>query len=119
MRIVIETIPHKEQRYDTCGDWWREGDTLHVRVSRMDDPRHEHLVAVHELVEAILCENDGVKAQKVDDFDFKYSGLGEPGDDALAPYQAQHCFATSVERMLCAAMGVKWANYENEVANLE
>jgi len=118
MKVVIETIPHSEQRYDTCGDWWQDGDTMHIRVSKMSDPRYEQLVVVHELVEVFLCQHAGITAEQVDAFDLPWEGEGEPGDDPAAPYVDQHCFATAVERMLCAAMGIKWTDYDSEVMGL-
>lgn len=34
MKITIETIPHNQQRYPTCGDWqFLNSDELAVRVS--------------------------------------------------------------------------------------
>lgn len=85
MKILIETIPHSEQRYPTVGDWqWtqvkvlgRSGfpaddklvPTLHIKVSEMSDWRHEALVAIHEAVEALLCKYAGITEQEVDDFD--------------------------------------------------
>jgi hypothetical protein len=31
--ITIKTIPHSQQRYNTVGDWYRDGDGWQVRVS--------------------------------------------------------------------------------------
>jgi hypothetical protein len=56
MKIVIETIPHLDQRYKTCGDWFYEGEDLHIKVSDLKDWKKEATIAVHELVEAILCK---------------------------------------------------------------
>ena len=115
MQITIETIQHKEQRYNTCGDWlFVEPNHLRIRVSELGDWRKEAAIAVHELVEAILCRNDGVADDAVDAFDTSVEGamLTEPGDSSNAPYHRQHCFATAVERMLIAALGVSWASYE-------
>ena len=33
MNIAIQTIPHDEQRYDTVGNWFWEGDDLIIYVS--------------------------------------------------------------------------------------
>jgi hypothetical protein len=131
MRIIIETVPHAEQRYDTVGDWYPKRtlefdpatdqaiphEVLVVKVSEMKDWKHEALVAMHELVEAILCYDQGIAPTEVDDFDMSGPGAGEsdPGDHPNAPYRNAHCFATAVERMLCAAMGVSWAEYERAV----
>ncbi len=31
MKIIIETIEHTTQRYETCGDWYyTEDGTLHI-----------------------------------------------------------------------------------------
>ena len=57
MKILIETIKHSEQRYPTVGDYWTDSDgTLQVRVSEMGDDRYALLVAVHEVIEAFLCQ---------------------------------------------------------------
>jgi hypothetical protein len=121
MRITIEVIKYEDQRYPTCGDWlWPNEHNLLIRVSEMGDWRKEAAVAVHELVEAILCKADGVTEDAVDDFDMSHLGHAEyePGDDPAAPYHRQHCFATAVERMLIAALGVSWSEYEQAVEAL-
>lgn len=122
MDIVIRTIPHTDQRYDTVGDWWFEGDTLQVRVSAMDDWKAEGLVAHHELTEALLCKARGITADQVDEFDKafnKQTAWGqEPGDHPDAPYRREHFFATTVERMLSAELGVDWFEYDDKVSAL-
>ncbi len=117
--ISIKTIPHSEQRYSTCGDWfYDEEKTLCIRVSRMEDARYEFLVSLHELVEVKLCEWCGVSQKAVDDFDMAYEknraegDESEPGDSPSAPYRVQHCLATGVERTVAAVMGVDWKSYE-------
>ncbi len=129
MKITIETIPHGEQRYPTVGDWqWITPTELLIRVSEMGNPVYEAAVGIHEAVEALLCQQDGVTQAAVDRFDMAYErdrppfGIpgddGEPGDDPAAPYHRQHCFATAVERMLIAALGVPWAEYDAAVEAL-
>ena len=119
MNIIIKVIPHRKQRYETAGDWFWKRDTLHIRVSSMGDWRYEALVAVHELVEVLLCEHDGVTQKEVDKFDIGFEksrepdNTDEPGDETCAPYVAQHCIATGVERILAALLGVKWKVYES------
>ena len=143
------TIPDSAQRYPTLGDaWWNDGPAdeelvLEVRVSDLGDWRMEAMIAVHEIVESVLCIDRGIPIAAVDAFDMefekarefisKYPYKGEdapwfpfrgrsvkaeaePGDDIEAPYREQHCFATAVERMLCAAMGIAWADYEARCA---
>lgn len=118
MKIIIETIPHKDQRYETVGDWfWEDGD-LRIRVSELGNWKYEACVAVHELVEVLLCKSDGVQQQDVDAFDMQYEkdrqegDESEPGDDNLAPYRKQHCVATGVERVLAAELGLSWKEYD-------
>jgi hypothetical protein len=120
MRITIETILHEDQRYPTVGDWlFLDPYHLLIRVSEMGDWRYEAAVAVHELVEAMLCKQDDVAEAVVDAFDMGFgSEHGEPGDDPAAPYHRQHCFATAVERMFIAALGVPWAEYDAAVEKL-
>ena len=70
MRIQIETVAHAQQRYETTGDWWwGPDDTLQMRVSALTDWRHSVLIAVHELVEALLCKAHGVSTEAVDAWD--------------------------------------------------
>lgn len=111
-RVVIEFIPHADQRYDTCGDWLYDGATLTIRVSRLPDARYQQMVAVHELAEALLCNLDGVSQAAVDAFDMgPGAALDEPGDSPDAPYHAQHQTATEIEVRLGAAMRVDWNRY--------
>jgi len=125
VNIVIKTIPHKEHRYETCGDWFYHADgTLEIRVSKMSDWRYEFLVALHELVECFLCEHDGVTQATVDKFDKAFEkrrkplNFDEPGDSPLAPYRKQHCLATGIERIAAACLGVCWSKYEKEIESL-
>lgn len=125
MKIIIETIPHDQQRYPTVGDWTYDPDgTLHIKVSGLSDWRREALVAVHELVEVLVCKNDGVTQEAVDEFDTNYEkerkpgDESEPGDDPNAPYVRQHCIATGVERILAAELRVNWKDYEEELCAL-
>ena len=125
MNINIKTIPHKQHRYPTVGDWWFEKDgTLEIRVSKMKSWRYECLVAVHELVEVLICKHDGVSQKAVDEFDMAFEKArrpgneDEPGDNRRAPYVKQHCIATGVERILAACLGVCWADYESAINEL-
>lgn len=126
MRIVIESIPHKNQRYPTVGDWFWENPsttdaTIQIKVSQLSDWRREALIAVHELVEILLCTNDVVSEEAVDKFDKAFEAnrhpdnTDEPGDDPKAPYVKQHCIATGIERILAANLGVNWKEYEEEI----
>jgi hypothetical protein len=125
MKIIIETIPHEDHRYSTVGDWFYDPDgTLRIKVSKLSDARLEKLIAIHELVEVLTCELDGVTAKQVDDFDKAFEANraegneDEPGDEPSAPYVKQHCLATGIERILAAAWGVEWKTYEQELCDL-
>ena len=121
LKIIVQTIPHAEHRYDTVGDWWIDIDgTLQIRVSAMEDYRHEALVAVHETIEALLCYARGITPDEVDKFDTNWKPpaddpSSEPGDDPLAPYWREHQFASSVERDLANELAVDWREYEASI----
>jgi hypothetical protein len=126
MRIVIETIPHRDQRYPTVGDWQFEGDTLNVRVSEMQNEQYEFLVGMHEVIEAWLAvTRSGPEVEaKLDEFDIEYEEnrqLGdhsEPGNDSQCPVYFEHQIATGIERILAGLLGVDWNTYDATVDNL-
>lgn len=116
MNVLIRTIPHDQQRYETVGDWTFDGaGNLTILVSNTGDWRSDMLVALHEFVEVLICKNDGVTQQQVDDFDKANLQSNDPGDLAGAPYGQQHCFAMAVERMVCAAMNLPWTEHDARV----
>lgn len=128
MYIRIKSIPAKDQRYPTCGDYWEESDgsntVLEVRISEMK-PDHEFLVMIHELIEYHLAKKRGIQMEDIDSFDRAFEELREglpkligdqePGDMVSAPYFKEHQFATKIERMVAEEMGVDWKGYENDV----
>lgn len=129
MDISVKVIPHSEQRYETVGDWWFDEDgTLQIRVSRMADDRYNCLVAIHEAIEAILCRNHGITAEAVDAFDKYFEAkrdrgeVGadeEAGEDEDAPYRWEHFFATKIEYLFAAELGVAWQDYDAAVHALK
>lgn len=106
MKIVIEAIPMTAMRYDTQGDWFKRDGVLHIQVADSMTADEQFLVALHELVEAHLCARDGVTEGDVDNFDFTFSGPGEPGDDPKAPYRVQHRKAMILEHMAANMLGL-------------
>lgn len=138
LRVIINAIPHEKQRYNTIGDWQfiedAQGEVLIIRVSRMPviSPyentrastipgwKQEALVAIHELIEALLCKARGIKEDEVDAFDKSEQAdeCDEPGDHPLAPYRRQHCFATGIERQLAYAFQIPWHEYEENILKL-
>lgn len=123
--INIEIIPHENQRYETPGDYWIDDDKImQIRVSDMGDFKKESLVYIHEIVEYILVLSRGISEKEIMDFDIEFEknreegNNNEPGDEVDAPYQNEHNYATSVERMMCAALGIKWNEYDKEQIDL-
>jgi len=130
LKVVLASIPHKNQRYETVGDWWENSSypfrqSWDIRVSEMEDWRYELLVAVHELVEMALCKHRGIKEKDVSDFDMEFEqnrDLGdesEPGDDPAAPYRREHRFAENIERQLAHELNVDWETYNQAVLDVE
>lgn len=143
-RVVIELIDHKDQRYETAGDWYRQKPygtildsrsfpprtyllrkpdecDLIVRASRLkNDPDNYFAlcVAYHEFGEALACIANGIDEEAVDKFDTHYKSDGEPGDDPRAPYSRQHNFASACEAILIGAMGLSWGLYEKAIDSL-
>jgi hypothetical protein len=123
MRITIETIPHKTQRYNTCGDWQfdQEGNlTIRVSETPRSGPAGSLLIGVHELVEALLCQARGITTEMVDNFDLSYDPKAEiePGDHPKCPCRREHCTATGIERILAVEFGLDWTPYEDELIEL-
>lgn len=121
--ILIKVIPESEQRDCVNGaDWWWDGSgDLQVRISPMSDWRYEALLALHETIEAILCKHNGVAEPDVCAFDQEYDKTHnfdvDAGDEPDAPYVREHCFATGLERVICAELDVNWKTYDKELAS--
>jgi hypothetical protein len=128
MNIFIKTIPHSEQRYPTCGDWWFIDDTLQIRVSNLNNKDYEALLAMHELSEALLCEKRGIKEKDVTIWDGTFEkaredypeifGDTEPGDHPKAPYNKEHMFASRLEHSVAMELGILWEDYISAVNKL-
>lgn len=128
--ITIKVIPHEDQRYPTVGDWIvRRNSDIEIYVSDMKNWKYELLVAFHELIEVVLCKDRGITQKEVDAFDKQYEkrraqGLLhpndpiEPGDHHAAPYRKEHFLATTLERLLAAALFVDWQDYDHTVDSL-
>lgn len=123
MKIVIESIPHSEHRYPTVGDYWRDEDgTLQIRVSDTGNVQDAVLVALHELVEVTLCENQGISEEEITAFDISTQGgpyEDDPGHCPDAPYHREHVFAECIERLVAQEMGVNWQDYEKRLLALD
>ena len=104
MQIIIRET--EKPRYDTCGDWFFEGETLIIETTLRLQSREGMLVAIHELVEWMLCKDRGITQEAVDAFDMAFKGEGEPGDDPKAPYRLEHRQAMLVEHLLANFLGL-------------
>jgi hypothetical protein len=119
--MTIHTIPHREQRYDTVGDYFEQNGVIHFRISQLPDWRYEFLVALHEQIEWALCQQAGITIEQIDAFDLTWKphdGIEEPGDDPRAPYHRQHQIATKHERQMARQLGVNWDRYEKALETL-
>lgn len=128
-KINIEFIPHDQQRYETCGDYYFDKDgVLQIRISKMKVEIHELAVLIHELTEMAILRHEGkVSFEDIDKFDFEFEEKrergevgeeDEPGMDVDCPYRNQHLVATSVEMAVIAAAKVSWKEYEDEIYGL-
>lgn len=120
MQITLKTIPSKEKRYETVGDWWGSFEDAQIRVCNLKNRDSEFLVLVHEMIEWYLCERKNISDYCVRAHDEMFEeerarGLhdeyAEPGDDPRSPYFKEHHFAETVERLLALEMGVDWRTH--------
>jgi len=115
MRLIarISTLQHNLQRYNTVGDWRFDATELHIAVSECKGcADYENLVAVHELIEALLCQARGITGDMVDTWDKDHIDHPDPGSIPGCPYFREHMFATMVERAMAAELDVNWDKYE-------
>ena len=115
--IHIKVIPHKEQNYNTVGDYWKEDGVLEIRISRLNAVE-ELAILQHELSEIVDMDNRGVTIKQVDAFDYAHPELDEPGADKRAPYYISHKIATKIERLVIKLLGGNWKKYEDDMDKL-
>ncbi len=104
--ICIQVIPHKAQRYDTCGDYWEDDNgNWQVRISKTKW-KDESCTLLHELVEMILTIHHKVSWAEIDRFDMSNQELQDPGSCKKAPYHKEHMAAIKVEGLMSLSMGI-------------
>lgn len=126
LHIEVKTIPHNEQRYDTCGDYYEDKKTgiAHFNISDLGNWEEELCVALHEIIEWALVTRAGVPLEVIDNFDIKFEltrkedNEAEPGDDPLCPYREMHFFATTIERLVSQKLGIIWNEYDAKIQRL-
>jgi hypothetical protein len=117
-KIDIKVIPHKEQRYDTVGDWQYSKRKISLQISQMELMDYEFMVAIHELIEVYLCKKAGITTKEVDDFDMANSESDDPGRSPKAPYHKEHMFAMKIEHMICKFLFLSWDAYNHSFERL-
>lgn len=124
MKLDAKIIQHRDQRYETVGDYWTDRSGLHFRVSALGNPDMEFLVLVHELIEEHMTRRAGIREEDIKAFDEMYEeerakGLhsieDEPGHDPRAPYAREHLLATGIEYALAAVLNVNLSEYNERV----
>jgi IS4 transposase len=123
-KITMKVIPSKNQRYDTCGDYWQGKDGVEFRVSNLGDWRMHVLVLIHEFAEWAMLKDRGISIDDVDKFDMNFEkererGLHkpseEPGDAKDCPYRKEHAIATKIEKLMAKELGIDWDKYGKAV----
>ncbi|SRR6266568_3823188 len=119
MLITVEVIPHNQQRYDTVGDWqFTPNNDLKIFIS--DTARYYgYLIAIHEMVEAILCLHSGIIGDTVDKWDLDHINSEEPGEIKGCPYYKQHFIATTVEMILAQCLKINWQEYGKAIKEIK
>jgi len=125
LKVTMDTVPHTSQPYDTVGECkFLPDGLLKIDVSEMGNEDYELLVAIHEAIELWLCRKRGISYESICAFDIEFEkkrpdgDTSEPGDHPDAPYRKEHFFATSIERLIAAEMGVDWEEYDKKVNSL-
>ena len=125
-KITINTIPHKQQRYETVGDYFlsKRSKQWVFNVSNMENIDFEFLVILHEFIEWKLTQKRGISEESITAFDKEFEknrqegNLDEPGHDPKAPYNKEHVFAEKIERLMAEELGVDWDTYDKTVNDL-
>ena len=120
MKIVIDTINHKDQRVGEVGDYWEKDGIATFVISKIKSDYHA-LVIIHELAEYFLVKKRKISLKSIDRFDrefYENNNFGEAGDSKKAPYFKEHKVATRIEKILAKELGVKWKDYEKAILSL-
>jgi hypothetical protein len=120
MKIVINTINHKDQRVGEVGDYWEKDGTATFVISKMNK-NYQALVILHELAEYFLVKKNKISLKAIDRFDkefYENNNFGEAGGSKKSPYYNQHKFATKIEKMLAKELGISWNKYNKAVNSL-
>jgi len=124
-KIIIETIPHSQQRAENVGDYFQDPEgTWHIKVSDMGDWRMNFLIYLHELIELGITQAWCISEpdiQKFDEMWFAEQAKGlhpddaEPGFDPRSPYYQAHEYSTLIENLTARELCINWQEYGNVV----
>ena len=93
-------------------DWWD------VEATETGNRKFNKLLLIHELVECMLIQEEGIEEYTIDQFDANNLDAEEPGELLNAPYHKEHVHAEFVEKYLCEAMNVDWNEYSKAIEEL-
>jgi hypothetical protein len=114
---TLQVIPRSHCRNQQLGDWQvSPTGSITVSAAAMDSLESETLIQIHELIESILCVKAGITDAQVTAWDEAHQDHDEPGSLRGCPYRKQHATAMEVERIVCVAMGIRWADHEKLLA---
>jgi hypothetical protein len=117
--ISISRIKHKNQRYNTAGDWqYDEAGNLKITISDTKYPEMNALLFIHELIEAVLCKRNGITQEVVDTWDMTHLEDCDPGGILGCPYYREHMIAEIVEKLMAHELDVDWREYEKVIESL-
>jgi hypothetical protein len=119
-KFSCEVIPHKKQRYNTCGDYLKQNGKWEFKVSKLECADYEILVMIHEIVEWYLTQNLGIKEEDITYFDtHEGKDSDDPGTMKSAPYHKQHMQAMKIEKMMCKFLELDWDTYDKSFYKLQ
>jgi len=112
-KTTIQTIRHKDQVYETFGDYRIQKGILNLFISRFENPDYEFLIAVHEFIESYLILKKGIKIKDIDKFDKENIDHEDPGCLKSSPYHTEHILSMKIEKILAKHMEIDWDKYYN------
>ena len=119
-RIICRSVSRNEQRYNTIGDYYEDGEGWTFDVLKMTAD-YEFMVIIHEMIEWYLTQRRGLSEEAIATFDknFKeeqsrgeHADVDEPGEAPDCPYKDEHFFAANIERMIADKLGADWKEYD-------
>ena len=113
-KIIILTIPHKEQRYNTVGDWKDNDDSWIITVSQTFNEKYDFLVALHEFIEMMLCYFSDITEKEATHYDL-HKDSDNPGAEKDCPYRFAHNFAEKIEKIVAKKLKVNFKQYDRDL----